>query len=385
MSKQRVVVVGAGVLGMFTALELVSGGGYDVTVIDQAHPGAGSSGRSVGMVETQYFTRAHVEVRAYGREVYSRLEHDHGLGFVHGGYLRLGRTSEDLDLFAQSLGFQRDFGVNDAWVLPPSEIAARWPQIVTEDLAGGLYGSWDGYVDGYEVSQLLATLVKTAGGKVRSRVRLLSAMRHADVWRLETSNGAFEADCVVNAAGPWGGVVGELLGAPVPLIPQLHGATAVRLSSPQPLSPFVMDYMPGSGTDGVYFRSENAEQLIVGLHTDEAISAPVSPDTPLGALAPEVLERMVTLLSARLRKAEDLSLGRSWTGIYPMSPDHEPLVGCHPDAAGVVCALGAGGSGIQLSPAIGRLAADAVMGNPDSPFSGALGWSPDRFANPGHR
>lgn len=61
MAKQRVVVIGAGVLGLFTALDLVSTDEFEVTVLEKANPGDGSSGRSVGMVETQYFTRPEVE------------------------------------------------------------------------------------------------------------------------------------------------------------------------------------------------------------------------------------------------------------------------------------------------------------------------------------
>src|SRR6266850_2033339 len=81
--EQRVVVVGAGVLGLFTALELVRAGGVAVDVLEASHPGSGSSGRSVGMVETQYLTQPDIEVRVFGREAYTALERDHGLTFTH--------------------------------------------------------------------------------------------------------------------------------------------------------------------------------------------------------------------------------------------------------------------------------------------------------------
>lgn len=378
---QRVAVVGAGVLGLFTALELLRDGGTRVTVLERAHPGAGSSGRSVGMVETQYLSRARVEVLAWGRERYAALETDHGLGFVHGGYLRLGRGDDDAAAFARSVAYQQDLGITDAAVLTAGDIGARWPHLVTDGVACGLFGAWDGHVDGAQVATLLTRLVRDAGGEVRPRTALLGAGRVPGGWRLDTGDGPVEAAVVVNAAGPWAGAVGDLLGAPVPVLPQLHGALTVRAPT-LPFTPFVMDYRPGSGTDGVYFRSDQAGGLVAGLHTDEVLDDPVAPDVPLGDLAPAVVERVVSLLATRLAGADDLAVTGSWTGLYPMTPDHEPVVGAHPDAPGVVCALGAGGSGIQLSPAIGRVAADAVGGHP-ARFAQAADWAPARFTSRG--
>jgi sarcosine oxidase, subunit beta len=373
VADRRVVVVGAGVLGLFTAYELVGAGGVEVTVIDQAHPGDGSSGRAVGMVETQFLTAPDVEVRAYGRQAYAALERDHGLRFVHGGYLRLGRVATDQQAFEASVDLQRDFGVPDAEVLSATEIARRWPPIVTDGSEVGLFGSWDGYVDGYEVCGLLTDLVRRGGGTVRPSTALVGAERTGSGWLLRTGRGQLEADLVVNAAGPWAAAVGDLLGAPVDLLPELHGAVTVELGSPWPFLPMLMDYVPGTGVDGVYFRSDAPDRLIAGLHSEVAIGEVVSPDVELGGLANGIVERVIERLADRLRDTDDLAVGRTWTGIYPMSPTHQPVAGRHATAEGVVCALGAGGNGIQLSPAVGRITADAVLGR-TSPFQTAPGW-----------
>ncbi len=386
MNDVRVAVIGGGIIGLSTALELLRLGVGDVTVLEAKHPGEGSSGRSVGMVETQYLDTADIEVRAFGHARFTALERDHGLGFVHGGYLRLTHDETDLERFAASVAIQADFGVHDAVVLTPDEIVSRWPQLVLDDRAGALFGPSDGHVDGYECCVLLARLVQQAGGRVLTN----SAVRAADVGPhgervLTTDSGAVHADIVVNAAGGWAGVVGELLGAPVPLRPQLHGAVTIELERPMsPLLPFVMDYVPGSGTDGVYFRSERADQMIAGLHTDEVIHGSVSPDVPLGQVSQDFVERVSTLMAVRMADCDGLAVGRSWNGIYPMSPDHRPIVGPHPDAPEVVCALGAGGSGIQLSPAIARMAAETVVDGKSTTFSTDPGWSAARLNDLSH-
>jgi sarcosine oxidase subunit beta len=66
----------------------------------------------------------------------------------------------------------------------------------------------------------------------------------------------------------------------------------------------------------------------------------------------------------------DLPLGdveRAWAGLYPVSPDGLPVVGPAPGNPSVILAVGGGGSGIQLSPIMGALAADWIAyGEPRS-------------------
>lgn len=380
MAKQRVVIIGAGVLGLFTATHLLEDDRYQVVVLDGQSPGDGSSGRSVGMVETQYFTRPEVQVRAYGREIFSDLETNHGVTFTHGGYLRLARNVEDLEMFTQSIGIQQEFGITDAEIISAEELAKRWPQIVSEDLSGALLGAWDGFVDGFEVCQVLAKIVRGKGGDVKIHTPATAATYADGVWNISTPNGDIEAEIVVNAAGPHAGKVGDMLGAPVPLLPQLHGAITVKLPKPQASTPFVMDYIPGSGVDGVYFRSEGERHLIAGLHTEEAIGESVDPDVTLVSVGDETLERIITLLAERLEDADELELDRSWQGIYPMTPDHAPMVGEHASGRGVFCAIGGGGSGIQLGPAIGRLTSDAIRGEGLVAFELGVKWNVQRLS-----
>lgn len=380
-STPAVVVIGAGVLGLSTALELLQHGVDDVVVVDRTHPGEGSSGRSVGMVETQYFRADDIEARVHGRRFYDKLAAERGLRFVPCGYLRLGTTSDDIATFEESLETQRGFGVTDAFVLTAEDIARRWPQLVVSDRIGGLYGESDGYIDGYEYCTVAARLIVENGGRISVNTELSGAtVDSAGRWRLETTKGTLQADIVVNAAGPWAARVGQLLGAPIALHPQLHGAITVDLRTPMdPMLPFVMDYVPDSGTDGVYFRSERVDQLIAGLHTDEGVHEPVSPDVPLRRVGDGEIERILTLMAERLHIVDDLTISGSWQGIYPMSPDHRPVVGRHPTQPSVVCALGAGGSGIQLAPAIGLVAAEAVMDKAPT-FSWTSTWAPDRMS-----
>src|SRR4029079_6591745 len=96
---------------------------------------------------------------------------------------------------------------------------------------------------------------------------------------LTTTAGELRCDHVVNAAGAWARPVGDLLGAPATVLPQRHKALFVRL--PEPLDyvmPSVMDYVPGSGRQGLYFRYDTPTSLVAGLHTEEALDGIGHPD-----------------------------------------------------------------------------------------------------------
>jgi glycine/D-amino acid oxidase-like deaminating enzyme len=77
----------------------------------------------------------------------------------------------------------------------------------------------------------------------------------------------------------------------------------------------------------------------------------------------------------------DLPLGeveRAWAGLYPVSPDGLPIVGPVPSDPSVILAVGGGGSGIQMSPVMGALAADWIAYGESRSLSDGRLVAPDR-------
>jgi sarcosine oxidase subunit beta len=377
---RRIVIIGAGVAGVTTALELIELGCTNVTVLEQHGPGFGSSSKSAGVVETQYLDRSGIHVRDFGLRYYERFASDYGIMLARSGYLRFGATDADLALFEKSIAIQREFGITDPVILSPAEIEARWPRIITDDRAGAVFGPSDGHVDSYEYTLRAASLAVAKGVTLYNGTTLHSAECGADgAWTLSTTAGEFVADVVVNAAGPWAKKVAAVFGAEVPQNNQLRPKVKiVHEEALDPLIPFVMDYVPGSGRDGIYFRSETPNELFVGIHTDESIQEERDPEAALGAAPQSFIDRLTELLPQRLREPAGLRLGRTWTGLYAISPDNKPIVGMHPDVENVVHVMGAGGSGIQLAPAMGRMAAEIAFAGRTTSFPGT-DWSLARF------
>jgi len=159
----EVAVIGAGALGLCTAFHLTELGVDTVTVIERGQIAAESSGLSVGIIETQYLEPVAIEIRARSMDFFRRLEHEHNLEITRNGYLRLGRTADDLAAFERSVEIQRELGVDDARVLDQDGLRVAVPDLECADLAGGLFGPSDGYVDGHSYCMLLADLLRDRG------------------------------------------------------------------------------------------------------------------------------------------------------------------------------------------------------------------------------
>jgi sarcosine oxidase subunit beta len=371
-----VAIIGGGAVGLSVAWHLVERGITDVVVLEGGEVVAsGSSSRSAGFIESQYVDPLDIELRARSMHVFRRLQRDHGLEIKEIGYLRLAPNHEALEAFEASARLQHELGIDDAELLDTERVCHLVPWLRCDGIAGGLWGPRDGRIDGPAYCRLLAGLAEAGGAAVRTGARVLAASKTTAGWRLETGDHVVESEVVVNAAGPWAAQVGELLGVDVPVVALRNQIGIWRLEQPlDRVLPMVMDYIPHTGARGLYVATyDDANHVLAGLHSEEVDSEGVDPD---GYDQSADADYLVDTRAALERRMPNLPLGeveRAWAGLYPVSPDGLPIVGPTRDDQSVVLAVGGGGSGIQLSPIMGSLAADWVAyGEPRSLSDGRL-------------
>lgn len=124
----------------------------------------------------------------------------------------------------------------------------------------------------------------------------------------------------------------------------------------------VMDYVPGLEREGLYFRDDTPRRLIAGLHWEGYGDGerPENPDAYRQDSDWDYAARVAELLSLRYRGADRLAVQGGWAGLYPLTPDSQPILGELPGVLGFYNAIGGGGVGVQTSPAIGAVLADLI-------------------------
>jgi glycine/D-amino acid oxidase-like deaminating enzyme len=118
----------------------------------------------------------------------------------------------------------------------------------------------------------------------------------------------------------------------------------------------------------LYMRSYGGKQLLVGDGNEgETITAP---DTEQADVPLEFVAEIGEQVAHRLPRFETAGLARSWTGVYDVTPDWNPVLGPVPGVEGLSVAFGFSGHGFKLSPVVGRIVAQSALGQaPDFPLA----------------
>src|SRR5262249_15192432 len=129
--------------------------------------------------------------------------------------------------------------------------------------------------------------------------------------------------------------------------------------------------------NGVYFRPEGRELLLVGLEASNEVGG--SPDRPFRSTPPEILEDMVDRVCIRVPWMRDRTFRVAPGGRAAISPgDHRPLLG-RAGPAGLVLAWGFWGPGLKTAPAIGQCLTELILDGTATTVD-ISGYTLERFA-----
>jgi glycine/D-amino acid oxidase-like deaminating enzyme len=390
MRRTRVVIIGAGVFGLSCARSLAAAGDVDVTVLDRAHPGGGSTGLSAGVYSRQYTAREDIQLRVASVRQLLDLEAEGALTMRRIGFLRLARSEDVARRYRETVEVQHELGVEDATVLDAGEIARLVPDFDATGVVAAQYCPTEGYLDGSELCMSLAERAQADGTTIVVRAPVEAVQRGGSApFTLHTPAREFEADLVVNCAGAWAQQVGELLEAPVRVINERHEAYIFSLPAGYERTiPMTLDYVLGSNTgEGLYFRHEGERQLVAGLHSNDFLGHEhPSPDETYGGPTHSLAEGVIERLAKAFPALEDIGYVGGWAGLYPHSPTGRPYAGPHPDDARVFIGGGLGGAGLTVAPELGSVLAEWVrFGEPRSRLAPAFVPAPEVTMSAGAR
>jgi sarcosine oxidase subunit beta len=351
----RAAIVGAGIVGLYTAYHLARAGVGPVVVVDRGFLSSGGSGRNGGGIRQQWATRGTVRLARESVRAFRRFSSEFGynIWFRQGGYLFLAENTAELGRLASVHEVVRSEGLPSR-ILSAADVARFVPGIADGAAVGGAYLESDGTVYPFPAIWGLYETVRSLGVEVVLGAEAHGVLAHdGRLTGLATALGDVATPTVVNAAGGWSAEFSRAAGLQVPNVASRHEILAT-----EPMKPF-LDPMVVRVSDGLYFSQTMRGELVGGL------SVPHAPGTARGVpSSPRFLTTMARALVTLLPRLGSLGVLRSWTGYYDDTPDGLPILGEDPRLPGFVHANGFGGHGFMLAPATSRRVAQAVMGEP---------------------
>lgn len=357
MSSREIVIIGAGVIGTSIATHLAQRGERPL-VLERHHVCAGTTGQSGGVVRQHYSNPATAALARDALRIFAdwSSRYEGSPGFVQTGVMLTAGPETEAGV-RDNAAMHRQLGI-ETDVLTVDEAAGIDERI---ELSGCTAVCWEptaGVADPIATTCALAQTSRSLGVEIREGVEVTGiAVTSGIVAGVETGDGPIAANVVIDAAGAWGAQLLATLGHDLPITFSRHPMALVRRpADASALHPVVLDVHTDS-----YFLPRGEMTLIGKLGT---MAADVDVD-------PEWYERGVTNAElARYRQsalvrmpslARGVGLG-GWAGIYDDSIDAHPIVDAVPGADGLFCALGMSGNCFKLSPVIGDLLAQRVIG-----------------------
>lgn len=365
-----VIVVGAGLIGLACAWELVHSGAT-VVVLEKETPGCGATRVAAGMLapvgELDFGEPELLAMNLRSRELYpefvAAVESATGLdtGFRETGALHVALDRDEAGELKRVMELQRSHDLESEWLGP---IAARGLEPgVSPGLAGALLVEGDAVVDPRALVEALRSGLAAAGVKIeRTGVTGLSRGADGRVTGVETASGPFGAETVVASPGAEAGVA-EWLPPEVrpPVRPVKGQVVELGGSTDQPVCERIL------GSERVYLAPRPDGRLILGATVEEmGFDRRVT-----GGGVHELLREAYRLLP---EVAEMEFLGAS-AGHRPGTPDNRPVIG-RTRIDGLILATGHYRNGILLAPVTAHAVAGIAAGRTSELVAEA---SPQRF------
>ena len=351
MTKCDFLVIGAGMAGSSAAYEL-AGLGSVILIEREDVPGYHTTGRSAAVFTEAYGNRAIRGLTTASRAFYDAPPEGFGEEplLTPIGAMFIGR--ED-----QRATVQEHYEACHALVpsvdLIDGEEARRLVPILRPGYAA--CAVWEPDAMGIDVNALHQGYLrglKARGGTLVTDAELTGLARRNGTWNAETRAGAYEAPVVVNAAGAWCDVVGEMTGAkPIGLVPKRRTA-------------FIFDAPEGRDTMGWPLMADIDEEFYIKPDSGHLLGSPAD-ETPMPPQDIQPDELDIAIAVDRIEKATEVTVKRihnKWAGLRSFVADKTLVAGFDADAEGLFWLAGQGGYGIQSAPAMGKIAAALASG-----------------------
>lgn len=352
-----IVIIGGGVMGASAAYHLAKRGVKDILLLEKEEFfGTGATGRCAGGVRYQFSTGINVKLSLESLPMIERFKEEirQDVNYRQCGYLLVATNEQDAATFKRNVELQNNLGV-PTQLLSGDEVRARLPLMKFDDAIAGTFNQRDGIVDPNSVVMGYVTAAQKMGVKAFNKAEVTGiTVSGGEVRGVQTSLGGVQTRTVLNAAGPWSGLIGQMAGVEIPITPLRR-----QMFTTNPLKeipedfPFVIDF-----AQSLYFHREG-EGLLIGMSNKNekpGFDQTVDDDFELVNLE-SAIERMPLV--------ERASRVSHWAGLYEVTPDAHPVYG-GTEVKGFTVCTGFSGHGFMHGPVSGKLMSEYIL---DGKFS----------------
>ena len=359
-SKARAVIIGGGVIGCSIAYHLGKLGWKDVVLLERKKLTCGTTWHAAGLIAQLRATQNMTRLAKYSQELYFGLEAETGVatGFKRNGSITVALTDERMEELRRSVAMARAFGV-EIDEISPSDIAGRYPGLLTGDVIGGVWLPKDGQADPVNITQALAKGARNFGVSILQDVKV-TAVNQANgrVTGVETDQGPVEADYIVNAGGMWGREIGAMAGVVVPL----HACEHFYIVT-EPMADLTPNLPVLRVPDECAYYKEDAGKILLGAF--EPNSKPWGmngiPDNFEFDSLPEDFDHFEPILERAVERFPMLAktgIKTFFNGPESFTPDDRYILGEAPELENFFVAAGFNSVGIQSAGGAGMVLAD---------------------------
>lgn len=370
------IVVGAGIFGITTALELRARG-YNVAILDPGplpHPLAASTDISKVMRMEYGADETYMEMAEQAYSGWLRWNEELGESLFHDvGVLVLANTpmspgSHEYESYQLLLkrGHTPERLTGEA-------ISRRFPAWKVGAFVDGFFHAQGGYVESGRVVAALVRLAEENEVMLYAEQTVETLIKEgSQIKGVSTRSGdIFHTEHVVVASGAWTSLLVPEL---VPMVKITgHPVFHLRPSNPAIFTPpnFVV-FTADITKTGWYGFPLHPREHVVKI-ANHGVGQVLHPEQDERVVTESDVKRLRTFLAATLPDLYDAELVATRRCLYVDTPDGDFWISHHPQWEGLTIATGDSGHGFKFAPILGGLIADAVEGKPN-PWLSKFHW-----------
>ncbi len=350
MDANRIVVVGAGIIGASIAYHLVKRGA-SVVMLEAVRPGGGATENSFGWINATFSKRprAYFDLNQLGLSGWRRLQTELGgeLKVQWGGsvaWASTDRTAEDL---RENVRKHQEWGYA-THLIDEDQFRRLLPNVTPGDFSAACHCEFEGAIDSVDALKALLRQVRELGGDVRYPFQVDELkLAGGRVTALRSGEISLNASVVVLASGVATARLAEMAEVSVPLKESLGVLVHTR---PQPKLIDRVVLAPG-----VHCKQKLDGRVVVGGQIVAGVGTADGDAPEPGENGQRILKEAAQVLPG----VRGVAVERVTLGHRVMPIDEYPVVGFSDRCPNLYIA--AMHSGVTLAPLIGQLAALEIL------------------------